>query len=97
LSPDSELSNLNFGLFEELSSNLKVTITSLNQLIQSHANTGNGYGNVGKEDYQKNFKTRDVRSKAMPTRSDTTGLISWKIPGYLHVGFLNNAYRLKLY
>ncbi|EFP81111.2 hypothetical protein PGT21_010366 [Puccinia graminis f. sp. tritici] len=91
LSPDSELSNRNFGLFEELSSNLKVTITSLNQLIQSHANTGNGYGNVAQEDYQKNFKTRDVRSKAMPTRSDTTGLITWKISGYLHMELFGPA------
>ncbi|WAQ89483.1 hypothetical protein PtA15_11A172 [Puccinia triticina] len=85
LSPDSELSALNMRLFEEVSSTLKVTITSLNQLMQSHAKTGSGYVNVGRENHDADFSVRDVRSKAMPTRSETTGLITWKTSGYLQM------------
>ncbi|KNF03813.1 hypothetical protein PSTG_02907 [Puccinia striiformis f. sp. tritici PST-78] len=85
LSADSELSSHNLQLFEELSSNLKVTITSLNELIQSHISTGAGHGGAGREDLGMDHKSRDYRSRAMPTRSDTTGLITWKTTGYLQV------------
>ncbi|PLW14289.1 hypothetical protein PCANC_00045 [Puccinia coronata f. sp. avenae] len=85
LSPDSQIVGSSMRLLQDLSSNLNVTITSLNQLINSHANTRAGYGSVEEKNYDTDHKIRDFRSPPVPITSDSTGVVTWKISGYLQV------------
>lgn len=88
LSPDSELIESNIKLFEEISSNLNVTVTSLSQLINSEAliNAGD-HNQSSKDDCRIKYDTRDVRLNSELIRLDSNG-VAWRVSGYLHMDFL---------
>ncbi|KNZ58658.1 hypothetical protein VP01_1884g3 [Puccinia sorghi] len=103
LSADSEGNNhANAGLFGDLSSSLNVTITSVSQLItNTHASVGGeGHDNNNnpgeKKDgaYEANHKACDFRSRPVPIRSEKTGIITWRISGYLQVELQDPSYYL---